>query len=214
MMRSYMASEKTAAQESAMRANQVQIRGIESSTSIEKFNKEEMVQSLRSQLAHALVNNPEVYSLEDTKEQLMTRLNDVTTFAEQEAKRAECLLREKEEIVKQYESDVSKKDQIIAMEGCQRQDVILEMAQVREATQEERRTMDEKSKEAEFWKSTKGMYDEYLQEMRKLQEHLKSREATLKQEESFVQLDADNKKTQDIQEAGNTGGLKQGGRTS
>ena len=54
-----MASEKSAAQESAIRANQIhreasqqisvyqqQIRGIESSTSIEKFNEEEMVQSL------------------------------------------------------------------------------------------------------------------------------------------------------------------------
>ena len=54
--------------------------------------------------------------------------------------------------------------------------------------------MDEKSKEAEFWKSTaKGMYDEYFEEMRKLNEHLKNREAMLRQEESFVrQLDADN----------------------
>ena len=53
VMKSYMASEKSAAQESAIRANQIhreasqqisvyqqQIRGIESSTSIEKFNKE------------------------------------------------------------------------------------------------------------------------------------------------------------------------------
>ena len=74
-----------------------------------------MVQSLTSQLEHALVKRPEVYSLEDSREQLMTRLNDVTAFAEQESKRAECLLREKEEIVKQYESDVSKKDQMIAI---------------------------------------------------------------------------------------------------
>ena len=153
-----------------------------------------MVQSLTSQLEHALVNLPEMYSLEDTREQLMTRLNDATTFAEQESKRADCLLREKEEIVKQYESDVSKKDQMIAIEGGHRQDAVFELAQVREATQEERCTMNEKSKEAEFWKSTaKGMHDEYLEEMRKLQEQLKDREATLKQEESFVrQLDADN----------------------
>ena len=204
VMRSYMASEKTAAQESAIHANQIhreaskqisayqqQIRGIESSTSIEKFSEEEMVQSLRSQLAHALVKRPEVYSMENTREQLMTRLNDVTAFAEQESKRAECLLREKEEIVKQYESDVSKKDQMIAIEGGHRQDAILELAQVREATQEERRTMDEKSKEAAS--TAKGMYDEYLEEMHKLHEHLKNREAMLKQEESFVhQLDADN----------------------
>ena len=87
MMRSYMANDKTAAQESAIHANQThreaskqisayqqQIRGIESSTSIEKFNKEEMVQSLKSQLAHALVKRPEVYSMEDTREQFMTRL--------------------------------------------------------------------------------------------------------------------------------------------
>ena len=58
-----MASEKSAAQESAIRANQIhreasqqisvyqqQIRGIESSTSIEKLNEEEMVQGLKSQL--------------------------------------------------------------------------------------------------------------------------------------------------------------------
>ena len=207
MMRSYMASEKTAARESAIHANQVhreatkqisayqqQIMGIESSTSIKKFNEEEMVQSLRSQLAHALVKRPEVYSMEDTREQLMTRLNDVTAFAEQVPTRAECLLREKEEIVKQHESVVSKKDQMIAIEGGQRQDAILEMAQIREATQEERCTMDEKSKEAEFWRSTaKGMYDEYLEETHKLHEHLKNREAMPKQEESFVrQLDADN----------------------
>ena len=77
-----MASEKSAAQESAIRANQIhreasqqisvyqqQIRGIESSTSIEKFNEEEMVQSLKSQLEHALVKRPETYSME----QLMTR---------------------------------------------------------------------------------------------------------------------------------------------
>ena len=61
VMKSYMASEKSAAQESAIHANQIhreasqqipvyqqQIRGIESSTSIEKFNEEEMVQSLKS----------------------------------------------------------------------------------------------------------------------------------------------------------------------
>ena len=55
VMKSYMASEKSAAQESAIHANQIhreasqqisvyqqQIRGIESSTSIEKFNEEEM----------------------------------------------------------------------------------------------------------------------------------------------------------------------------
>ena len=138
----------------------------------------------------------------------MTRLNDVTAFAEQESKRAECLLREKEEIVNRYESDVSKKDQMIAIEGGHRQDAIMELAQIREATQEERRTMDEKSKEAEFWKSTaKGMYDEYLEEMSKLQEQLKNREAMLKQGESFVcQLDADNEelrtsKKLEIQEA-------------
>ena len=219
VMRSYMASEKAAAQESATHANQIhreaskqisvyqqQIRGIESSTSIETFNEEEMVQSLKSQLEHALVKRPEMYSMQDTREQLMTRLNDA--FAEQESKRAECLLREKEEIVKQYESDVSKKDQMIAIEGGHRQDAILELAQVREATQEERGAMDEKSKEAECWKSTaKGMYDEYLEEMRKLQEQLKNREAMLKQEESFVrQLDADNEelrtfKKLEIQEA-------------
>ena len=149
-----------------------------------------------------------MYSMEDTREQLMTRLNDVTTFAEQESKRAECLLREKEEIVKQYESDVSKKGQMIAIEGGHRQDAILELAQVREEKREERSTMDEKSKEAEFWKSTaKGMHDEYLEEMRKLQEQLMNREAMIKQEESFVrQLDADNEelrtfKKLEIQEA-------------
>ena len=133
MMRSYMASEKAAAQGSATHANQIhreasqqisvyqqQIREIEPCTSIEKFNEEEMVQSLKSQLEHALVKRPEMYSMEDTRERLMTRLNDVTTFAEQESKRAECLLREKEEIVKQYESDVSKKDQMIAIEGGHR----------------------------------------------------------------------------------------------
>ena len=223
IMRSYMASEKTAAQESAIHANQIhreaskqisayqqQIRGIESSTSIEKFNEEEMVQSLKSQLEHALVKRPEVYSTEDTREQLMTRLNDVTAFAEQESKRAECLLREKEEIVKQYESDVSKKDQLMAIEGGHRQDAVIELAQIREATQEERCTMDEKSKGAEFWKSTaKGMYDECLEEMRKLHEHLKNREAMPRQEESFVrQLDAHNEelrtfKRLEIQEASN-----------
>ena len=158
MMRSYVASEKSAAQESTIQAVQVhreaskqisayqqQIMGIESSTPIEKFNEEEMVQSLRSQLEHALVKRPEVYSMEDTREQLMTRLNDATAFAEQESTRAECLLREKEEIVKQYELVVSKKDQMIAIEGGQRQDAILEMAQIKEATQKERCTMDEKS---------------------------------------------------------------------
>ena len=205
VMRFYMASEKSAAQESAIHANQIhreasqqisvyqqQIRGIESSTSIEKFNEEETVRSLKSQLEHALVKRPETYSMEDS--QLMTRLNDVTTFAEQESKRAECLLREKEEIIKQYESDVSKKNQMIAIEGGHRQDAILELAQVREAKPEERCTMDEKSKEAEYWKMTaKEVYDEYLEEMRELQGQLKEREATLKHEESFVrQLDADN----------------------
>ena len=41
--------------------------------------------------------------------------------------------------------------------------------------------------------TAKGVYDEYLEEMRELQGQLKDREATLKQEESFVrQLDADN----------------------
>ena len=98
-MRSYMASKKSAAQESATHATQIhreasqqisvyqqQIRGIESSTSIEKFNEEEMVQSLKSQLEHALVKRAEMYSMEDTREQLMTRLN-----------------------IRQYESDVSKK---------------------------------------------------------------------------------------------------------
>ena len=102
VMKSYMASEKSAAQESAIRANQIhreasqqisvyqqQIRGIESSTSIEK----------KSQLEHALVKRPETYSMEDSKEQLMARLNDVTVFAEQESKRADCLLRKKEETV-------------------------------------------------------------------------------------------------------------------
>ena len=114
---------------------------------------------------------------------------DVTIFAEQESKRAECLLREKEEIVKQDESDVSVKDQMIAIEGGHRQDAILELAQVKEAKQEERCTMDEKSKEAEYW----GVYDEYLEEMHELQGQRKDREATHKQEESFVrQLDADN----------------------
>ena len=100
LMKSYMASEKSAAQESAIRANQIhreasqqisvyqqQIRGIESSTSIENFNEEEMVQSLKSQLEHALVKCPETYSMEDSREQLMARLNDVTVFAEQEPKR-------------------------------------------------------------------------------------------------------------------------------
>ena len=71
VMKSYMASEKSAAQESAIHANQIhreasqqisvyqqQIRGVESSTSIEKFNEEEMVQSLKSQLEHALVKRP------------------------------------------------------------------------------------------------------------------------------------------------------------
>ena len=129
-------------QEPAIRANQThreasqqisayqqQMRGIESSTPIEKFNEEEMVQSLKSQLEHALVKRPETYSMEDSREQLMARLNDVTTFAEQESKRAECLLCEKGEIVKQYESDVLQKDQMIAIEGGHRQDAILELAQ-------------------------------------------------------------------------------------
>ena len=55
--------------------------------------------------------------------------------------------------------------------------------------------------------TAKGVYDEYLEEMRKLQEQLKDREATLKQEESFVrQLDADNEelrtfKKLEVQEA-------------
>ena len=31
-----------------------------------------MVQSLKSQLEHALVKRPEMYSMEDTREQLMT----------------------------------------------------------------------------------------------------------------------------------------------
>ena len=76
---------------------------------------------------------------------------------------------------------------MIAVEGSHRQDAILELAQVREAKQEERCTMDEKSKEAEYWRLTaKGVYDEYLEEMRELQGQLKDREATLKQEESFV----------------------------
>ena len=91
VMKSYMASEKSAAQESATHANQIhreasqqisvyqqQIRGIKSSTPIEKFNEEEMVQSLKSQLEHALVKRPETYSMEDCREQLMARLNDVT----------------------------------------------------------------------------------------------------------------------------------------
>ena len=54
--------------------------------------------------------------------------------------------------------------------------------------------MDGKSKEAEYWRLTaKGVYDENLEEMHELQGQLKDREATLKQEESFVrQLDADN----------------------
>ena len=85
----------------------------------------------------------------------------------------------KEEIVRQYESDVSMKDQMIAVEGSHRQDVILELAQVKEEKQEERCTMDEKSKEAEYWRLTaKGMYDEYLEEMHELQGQLKEREAT------------------------------------
>ena len=97
---------------------------------------------------------------------------------------------------------------MIAIEGGHRQDAIMELAQVREAKQEERCTMDEKSKEAEYWRLTaKGVYDEYLEEMRELQGQLKDREATLKQEESFVrQLDADNEelralKKLEIQEA-------------
>ena len=48
-----------------------------------------MVQSLKSQLEHALVKRPETYSMEDSREQLMARLNDVTVFAEQESKRAD-----------------------------------------------------------------------------------------------------------------------------
>ena len=226
-----MASEKSAAQESAIRANQIhreasqqisvyqqQIRGIESSTSIEKFNEGEMVQS---QFEHALVKRPETYSMEDSREQLMARLNDVTVFAEQESKRAECLLREKEEIVKQYESDVSMKDQMIAVEGGHRQDAILELAQVKEAEQEERCTMDEKSKEAEYWRLTaKGVYDEYLEEMHELQGQLKEREATLKQEESFVrQLDADNEelrahKKLETQEASSRKGAEGGSQAN
>ena len=88
VMKSYMASEKSAAQESAIRANQIhreasqqisvyqqQIRGIESSTSIEKFNEEEMVQSLKSQLEHALVKRPETYSMEDSREETERRYN-------------------------------------------------------------------------------------------------------------------------------------------
>ena len=53
------------------------------------------------------------------------------------------------------------------------------------------------------------MHDEYLEEMRKLQEQLMNREAMIKQEESFVrQLDADNEelrtfKKLEIQEASN-----------
>ena len=39
-----------------------------------------MVQSLKSQLEHALVKRPETYSMEDSREQLMTRLNDVTVL--------------------------------------------------------------------------------------------------------------------------------------
>ena len=115
-------------------------------------------------------------------------------YSRNKNQREQCLLREKEEIVKQYESDVSMKDQMIAVEGGHRQDAILELAQVKEAKQEERCTMDEKSKEAEYWRLTaKGVYAEYLEEMHELQGQLKEREATLKQEESFVrQLDADN----------------------
>ena len=155
VMKSYMASEKSAVQESAIRANQIyreasqqisvyqqQIRGIESSMSIEKFNEEEMVQSLK-QLERALVKRPEMYSMGDSREQLMVRLNGVPVFAEQESKRVDCLLREKEEIVKQHQSGVSMKDQMIAIEGGHRQDAILELAQVKEAKQEERCTIDE-----------------------------------------------------------------------
>ena len=118
------------------------------------------------------------------------------------------MLREKEEIVKQYESDVSMKGQMIAIEGGHRQDAILELAQVKEAKQEERCTMDEKSKEAEYWRCTaKGVYDEYFEEMHELQGQLKEREATLKQEESFVrQLDADNKELR-AHKTGDTGSL-------
>ena len=41
---------------------------------------------------------------------------------------------------------------MIAVEGGHRQDAILELAQVKEEKQEERCTMDEKSKEAEYWR--------------------------------------------------------------
>ena len=72
---------------------------------------------------------------------------------------------------------------MIAIEGGHRQDAILELAQAKEAKQEERCTMDEKSKEAEYWRLTaKRVYDEYLEEMHELQGQLKEREATLKQE--------------------------------
>ena len=46
------------------------------------------------------------------------------------------------------------KDQMIAVEGGHRQDAILELAQVKEEKQEERCTMDEKSKEPEYWRLT------------------------------------------------------------
>ena len=47
----------------------------------------------------------------------------------------------------------------------------MELAQVKEEKQEERCTMDEKSKEAECWR-----YDEYLEEMHELQGQLKERD--------------------------------------
>ena len=88
LMKSYMASEKPAAQESAKRANQIhreasqqisvyqqQIRGIESSTSIEKFNEEEMVKSLKSQLEHALVKRPD-YQIKADREDLMLDMKE------------------------------------------------------------------------------------------------------------------------------------------
>ena len=51
-----------------------------------------------------------------------------------------------------------------------RQDAMLELAQVKEAKQEERCTMDEKSKEAEYWRLTaKGVYDEYLGDVKRRQ---------------------------------------------
>ena len=139
-----------------------------------------MVQSLKSQLAHALVKRPEVYSMEDTREQLMTRLNDVTAFAEQESKRAECLLREKEEIVKQYESDVSKKDQIIV----RMQSLNWPRLGKRHKKNDARWTRSRKRLSSGS-RRLKGCTIEYLEEMHKLHEQLKNREAMLKQEESF-----------------------------